>query len=163
MQALARQRPVIKAVFSGSAGRGMLYEMRLGLDGTMPGAPYAELYAQIWDLCQGGQQVRAREAFSKLLLMINLEGQIPGVRRYVLKKRGVFKTTVSREREVTYSFAGMVFGKPGASQAAIPNGLEAGAHGWRSNPRRWLAASTVHESPKRTSRFVRRPMSGPEH
>lgn len=103
MQALARQRPAIKAVFSGNAGRGMLYEMRLGLDGTMPGAPYAEMYAQIWDLYQGGQQGRARELFSKLLLMINLEEQIPGTRRYILKKRGVFKTTVSRERELTFS------------------------------------------------------------
>jgi 4-hydroxy-tetrahydrodipicolinate synthase len=103
MQALARRRPAIKAVFSGSAGRGMLYEMRLGLDGTMPGAPYAEMYAQIWDLYQAGKREQARELFSKLLLMINLEEQIPGTRRYVLKKRGVFKTTVSREREVSYT------------------------------------------------------------
>ena len=58
MQALARRRPVIKAVFSGNAGRGLLYEMRLGLDGTMPGAPYAEMYAQIWDLYQAGQQAQ---------------------------------------------------------------------------------------------------------
>jgi 4-hydroxy-tetrahydrodipicolinate synthase len=103
MQALARRRPAIKAVFSGNAGRGMLYEMRLGLDGTMPGAPYAKMYAQIWDLYQAGKREQARELFSKLLLMINLEGEIPGMRRYVLKKRGVFKTTVSRQQEVSYS------------------------------------------------------------
>jgi 4-hydroxy-tetrahydrodipicolinate synthase len=103
MQALARRRPAIKAVFSGNAGRGMLHEMRLGLDGTMPGAPYAEMYAQIWDLYQAGKREQARELFSKLLLVINLEEQIPGTRRYVLKKRGVFKTTVSRQQEVSYS------------------------------------------------------------
>ena len=41
MKALAAHRPTIKGVFSGQAGRGMMYEMRLGFDGTMPGAPYA--------------------------------------------------------------------------------------------------------------------------
>jgi hypothetical protein len=31
--------------------------------------------------------------------MLNLDQDIPGTRRYILKKRGVFKTTVSRQRE----------------------------------------------------------------
>jgi len=42
----------------------MLYEMRLGLDGTMPGAPYAEMHAQIWDLYQEGKREQARELFN---------------------------------------------------------------------------------------------------
>lgn len=103
MKALALHRPVIKGVFSGAAGRGMMYEMRLGFDGTMPGAPYADLYARIWDLYQSGQQEKAREVFSKLMLIINLEQQIPGTRPYVMKKRGVFKTTVSRQQQVDLS------------------------------------------------------------
>jgi len=100
MQALARQRPLVKSIFSGNAGRGLLYEMRLGFDGTMPGAPYADIYAQIWDQYQAGRASTARELFSRLLLILNLEQQIPGTRPYILKKRGVFKTTMSRQREV---------------------------------------------------------------
>jgi len=39
--------------------------------------------------------------FSHLLLMLNTEQQIPGTRRYVMKKRGVFKTMVSRRDKST--------------------------------------------------------------
>ena len=93
---LARHRDVISGLFSGAGGRGMLYEMSLGFDGTMPGAPYSDLYAVIWDLYQSGQREKARQVFSQLLLMLNTEQQIPGTRRYIMKKRGVFKTMVSR-------------------------------------------------------------------
>ncbi len=99
MKALAAQRPAIKGVFSGGGGRGMMYEMRLGMDGTMPGAPLGDIYAQIWDLYQQGQQDRARDLFSKLLLLINLEQHVPGTRQYVMKKRGVFKTAMSRQMD----------------------------------------------------------------
>jgi 4-hydroxy-tetrahydrodipicolinate synthase len=92
----AQHRDLFQGVFSGGAGRGMLYEMRLGFDGTMPGAPYSDVYAQIWSLYQSGQHVKAREVFSQLLLILNTEQQIPGTRRYIMKKRGVFKTMVSR-------------------------------------------------------------------
>jgi dihydrodipicolinate synthase/N-acetylneuraminate lyase len=107
MTELAAHRPAIKGVFSGNAGVGMLYEMRLGFDGTMPGSPYADLYAQIWDLYQAGEHQRARDLFSKLLLMTNLDEQVPGTRQYMMKKRGVFKTMVSRQREVRLSPAAM--------------------------------------------------------
>jgi dihydrodipicolinate synthase/N-acetylneuraminate lyase len=96
MKALAQNRPRMKAIFSGAAGRGMLYEWRLGMDGTMPGSPYSDVYVAIWDAWQGGQREKARDIFAKLLLMLNVEQQIPGARLYVMKKRGVFKTMVSR-------------------------------------------------------------------
>lgn len=103
MKAEAAHKPPVKAVFSGAAGRGMLYEMRLGLDGTMPGAPYADIYAQIWELYQSGQAVKARELFSMLMLVINLDDQVPYARNYILKKRGIFKTTVSRRGEARFT------------------------------------------------------------
>lgn len=103
MTELAEHRPDIKGVFSGNAGVGLLYEMRLGFDGTMPGAPYADLYAQIWDLYHQGEERRARDLFAMLLLMINLDERIPGTRQYMMKRRGVFKTIVSRAREVKLS------------------------------------------------------------
>ena len=103
MSELAAHRPAIKGVFSGNAGMDLLYEMRLGFDGTMPGAPYADLYAQVWDLYHGGEQQRARDLFGKLLLMINVDAQIPGARQYMMKRRGVFKTFVSRRYDVKLS------------------------------------------------------------
>jgi dihydrodipicolinate synthase/N-acetylneuraminate lyase len=85
-------------VFCANRGAGLLYEMRLGSDGTIiGGTPYADIYAQLWNLHQRKQLDQQREMFSKLLLMLNLDVQIPGVRSYILKKRGVFKTTVSRQ------------------------------------------------------------------
>src|SRR5205814_5823030 len=101
--ALASHRPAIKSVFSGSAGKDMLYEMRLGMDGTMPGAPYSDVYPQVWNLYHSGRHDAARDLFAKLLLMINLDQESPGVRPYMMKKRGVFKTTVSRVRTVELS------------------------------------------------------------
>ena len=103
MQELARHRDVIRSVFSGNHGRAMLYEMALGFDGTMPGAAYADVHAQVWSLYQAGQRERARDVFSRLLLMMNVEQQIPGVRRYIMKKRGVFKTTASRREKNEFS------------------------------------------------------------
>ncbi|MEX2261486.1 MAG: dihydrodipicolinate synthase family protein [Bryobacteraceae bacterium] len=99
MTELSKHRPAIKSVFSGAAGRGMMYEMSLGFDGTMPGAPYSDIYAQIFELYQSGQKEKSRDLFARLLLMINLDQQIPGARQYMMKKRGVFKTMVSRREQ----------------------------------------------------------------
>ena len=103
---LAKHRPnLIKAVFSGAAGRGWTYEMRLGFDGTMPGAMYPEIYALLWEFHKKGDRTKMREVFSKLMLMINLDRQIPGVRNYVFQRRGIFKTRVSRRGDYSYSDA----------------------------------------------------------
>ena len=103
MQALSAERPSVKSVFSGNAGKGMLYEWRLGMDGTMPGAPFSDIYVRIWDAWQANDREKAREIFSKLLLMINLDQVIPGTRQYIMKRRGVFKTTVSRRQNIKLS------------------------------------------------------------
>lgn len=99
MRAEVAQRPdPIKRVFCASRGSGFLYEMRLGSDGVIiGGVPYADVFARLWNLHQQNKSEEQREVFSKLLLMLNLDGRIPGVRPYVLKKRGVFKTTVTRQ------------------------------------------------------------------
>jgi 4-hydroxy-tetrahydrodipicolinate synthase len=101
MKVLLTHRPApIKRVFGANYGTGWLYEMRLGTDGTINGGPmYADIYAQLWDLHLQNKWREERELFSRLLLMLNLDQDIPGTRRYILKKRGVFKTTVSRQRE----------------------------------------------------------------
>jgi 4-hydroxy-tetrahydrodipicolinate synthase len=119
MKALIKQRPdPIKRVFCANRGAGFLYEMRLGSDGTIiGGTPYADIYAQLWNLHQQNKLEDQREMFSKLLLMLNLDQQIPGVRPYILKKRGIFKTAVSRQgdhqlspeaiAEIEYNFAAL--------------------------------------------------------
>jgi len=117
MLGLKEYRPDVKSIFSGAAGKGMMYEMRLGMDGTMPGAPLSDVYVQIWDAYQAGDREKAREIFSKLLLMVNLDQVIPGTRQYIMKKRGVFKTMVSRRQkftitpaaaeEIDFQFAGL--------------------------------------------------------
>ena len=95
---LLEHRPPIRAVFTGAAGRGWLYEMRYGVDGTMPGAMFADIYAQIWEHHVSGNAAGARELFAKLLLMLNCMEQIPATRYYLMKKRGIFKTMRSRQR-----------------------------------------------------------------
>ena len=105
---MAAHRPnPIKSVFSGSAGKGWMYEMRLGFDGTMPGAMFAEVYALLWELHQKDDRKKMREVFSKLLLLVNLDQQIPGVRNYVFRKRGIFKTAISRRGDYTWNAAQM--------------------------------------------------------
>ncbi len=105
MKQLAKHRPgPIKSILGASRALGWSYEMRLGMDGTLTGGPmYGDVYAHMWELHLAGKRDEVREVFSKLLLMTNLERHIPGVKYYLLKKRGVFKTTVSRRGGYTYS------------------------------------------------------------
>jgi 4-hydroxy-tetrahydrodipicolinate synthase len=92
-----RHRPAMKGIFGASFAAGWLYEMRLGLDGVITGnAMYADLMAKIWDLHVRGRHDEVRDAYGKFLLMRNLEEQIPGASLYIMKKRGIFKSTVTR-------------------------------------------------------------------
>jgi dihydrodipicolinate synthase/N-acetylneuraminate lyase len=97
MKAELGQRPLIKGVFGASYADGWLYEMRLGLDGVMTGmAMYADLMARMWALHVGGDAERLRDAYSKFLLMRNINASVPGADLYVMQKRGIFKTTTAR-------------------------------------------------------------------
>ena len=97
MNALVAQRPPMTRIFGASLGVGWLYEMRLGLDGVITGnAMYADLMARLWDLHARGQSEALRDGFGRFLLMRNLTQQIPGADLYVMKKRGIFKTTATR-------------------------------------------------------------------
>jgi 4-hydroxy-tetrahydrodipicolinate synthase len=97
MKAELQQRPTMRGIFGASLGDGWLYEMRLGLDGVITGENmYADLMARIWDAHEHGRHEEARDAYSKFLLMRNLEEQLPGTGLYIMKKRGIFKTTVRR-------------------------------------------------------------------
>jgi dihydrodipicolinate synthase/N-acetylneuraminate lyase len=107
MMALASRRPAVRRVFSGGGGRSLLYEMRLGFDGCMAGNAYADVFVQVWDDWHGGRIDRARELYGRLLVMLNAENYLKGAREYVMQKRRVFKTMVSRRYEVNLSAAEM--------------------------------------------------------
>ena len=97
MQGEIAARPTLKGIFGASLGTGFLYEMRLGLDGIITGmGMYADLMGRMWDMHERGQHEQVRDAYSKFLLMRNLDEQVPGTNLYVMKKRGLFKTTVTR-------------------------------------------------------------------
>jgi dihydrodipicolinate synthase/N-acetylneuraminate lyase len=103
MKELTRHRPPIRGIFSGNHGKGWTYELRLGCDGTCPGAAVGDVYVRIWDLYQSGRKAEALEGFARLMLLVNLDSQIPGTFHYLMKRRGVFKTTVSRQREYKFT------------------------------------------------------------
>jgi hypothetical protein len=105
MLALQKYQPdPIRSVLGATFGRGWLYEMRIGTDGVMTGgAMYGDLYAKLWEFHQAGDEAALRDCYSRLLLIQNLDSLIPGVRLYVLKKRGVFKTIKSRRGEYAFS------------------------------------------------------------
>jgi dihydrodipicolinate synthase/N-acetylneuraminate lyase len=101
MRELIAHRPdPIKRVYGAHFGNGWLYEMRLTSDGVITGgAMYGDIYARLWNLHIENKMQEARDLYAKLLLMLNLDQDIPGTRLYILKKRGIFKTSVSRQRE----------------------------------------------------------------
>ena len=74
-RALVAARPPIRRVFSARGGFGWLYELRLGSEGLITErAIYADVLTRIWQLHQSGSDPAAlRDAYSKFLLMINLE------------------------------------------------------------------------------------------
>jgi dihydrodipicolinate synthase/N-acetylneuraminate lyase len=102
-RALLAAKPPVRRVFSARGGYGWLYELRLGSEGLITErAIYADVLTRIWQLHQSGSDPAAlRDAYSKFLLMINLNKTHPGsdlrgIQLYLWKKRGVFQTMVSR-------------------------------------------------------------------
>ncbi len=97
MKAEVQQRPPMKSVFGATFGLNWLYEMRLGLDGIITGnAMYADVMARLWDLHERGRAEELRDLFGRFLLIRNLSDHIPGADLYIMQKRGVFKTMVTR-------------------------------------------------------------------
>jgi len=105
MLALQEYQPdPIRSIFGATLGRGWLYEMRIGTDGVMTGgAMYADVYARMWQLYEQGDEAGLRDCYARLLLIQNLDNLIPGVRLYVMQKRGIFKTTRSRRGDNSFS------------------------------------------------------------
>ena len=112
MKALVAAKPTVKTVFTGWGGRDWLYHYRrVGTRGVITQRPmYADLLVKIKRALEaelGGVQPSATESadelFAKFIYLRNLEDAIPapemrGWNLYVLKKRGVFRNTLSRKQ-----------------------------------------------------------------
>ncbi len=102
MQIEIAAKPAIRRVFGARGGFGWLYELNLGAEGLITErAIFADVLTRVWELHKSGSDPDAlRDAYSKFLLMINLgkthPGDLRGYQLYLWKKRGVFKTMVSR-------------------------------------------------------------------
>ena len=117
---LAMASPPILRVFSAHGGRFWLYESRLGAEGVITERPaYADIFTRIWKAMQKGDLATARDAYSKFLLMINLLSGLRGGSLYLLKKRGVFKTMVSRH----YAKDRTIPSKPKFSELKLSNNM----------------------------------------
>jgi 4-hydroxy-tetrahydrodipicolinate synthase len=84
-------------IFGGAFGRWMLSELRRGARGFMPAAEVVDVYVQVWDAYQAGDEARARAIFNAILPLIN-QLMLLGLRvsKEVLVRRGVFATAGMR-------------------------------------------------------------------
>ena len=101
---LARQqiylahKPPMKVVMSANFARGLLFEMRMGIEGFVSGsAELTDVLQKIWDLHAQGRSQELREAYAHYALMRNLIDQLPSTMYYLWKKRGVFHSTTVRK------------------------------------------------------------------
>ena len=102
---LVAAKPVVKTVFTGWGGRDWLYHYRcVGTRGVISQRPmYADLMARTWNALESGGP-SADELFAKFMYLRNLDNVLPapemrGWNLYVLKKRGVFRNTLSRTKK----------------------------------------------------------------
>jgi dihydrodipicolinate synthase/N-acetylneuraminate lyase len=97
MKEEVQHHDLLKGIFGANGGDGLLYEMRLGLDGEMTGqGAYGDVMVAVFDLYRQGRKLEAADAYGKWLLMKNCEEKIPGTQRHVFVKRGVFKSAAVR-------------------------------------------------------------------
>jgi 4-hydroxy-tetrahydrodipicolinate synthase len=96
-ETLAAAGGACKGVFGGQGGIYLIDEFNRGSTGNMPACQATDVQVAIWDRLEQGDQAGARRIFNQLLPLINYE-RLYGVAVYkeVLKRRGVFATSVAR-------------------------------------------------------------------
>jgi dihydrodipicolinate synthase/N-acetylneuraminate lyase len=97
-------RPEIHRVYSAMRGRYFAYDLRLGVDGLVSGmSMYAEVFRRMWDAHAAGHWDDVRDIHAKLLVMLTCEQEIPGAGRYLLQRRGIFRTMRGRGADIRLS------------------------------------------------------------
>lgn len=84
----------VKTIFGGAAGKFLPDELRRGATGCMPACEVADVLTKVFNLWEAGDEAAARDLHRRLLPLIIRE-TYPFM-RYILKRRGVFSTTVER-------------------------------------------------------------------
>jgi 4-hydroxy-tetrahydrodipicolinate synthase len=84
----------VKTIFGGAAGKFMPDELRRGANGCMPACEFADLLARVIERWWAGDEAGARELHRRLLPLLIRETH--PFMRYILKRRGVFTSTVER-------------------------------------------------------------------
>ena len=84
----------VKTIFGGAGGKHLPDELRRGANGCMPACELADVLSKVMELWWDGKEAEARELHRRVLPLINLESH--PFMRYILKRRGVFTSTVER-------------------------------------------------------------------
>lgn len=88
----------LDGVFGGSGGRCLVDELLRGACGLMSGCQLVDAQVKVYDLLQASDEDGARAAFVRQLPAQTLWGLVGlKVAKEVLRRRGVFKTTVCRK------------------------------------------------------------------
>jgi len=93
-------------IFGGLGGAAAYYEMVRGAVGTMTGFTFPEILRDVRVALEAGNRQRAFSIFTKYLPLIVFEAQPVvglGIRKELLKRRGVIKNTTSRMGPVRVS------------------------------------------------------------
>jgi len=103
IQALVGQ-PSIRRVYSAMRGRHFAYDLRLGVDGLVSGmSMYADVFVRMWESYLAGHWDEVRDIHGRLLVMLTCEQEIPAAGRYLLQRRGIFRSRTQRGRDVSLS------------------------------------------------------------
>lgn len=95
----------LRGMFTGAHGKTMIDEMMRGAKGTMPAAPFADLYVRVWNAWQAGDKRKATFEFSKVALLISQISVygMPAI-KYLLELRGVFPNHLTRRSSGNTAF-----------------------------------------------------------
>ena len=99
----------LQGVFGGSAGLYLPGELRRGAIGCMPSAAVTDVLVAVYDAFSNGHEEAARETHRRVLPLLTMEMSVMmAVSKEVLRRRGVFSTTIMRDPEFPSLDAGDV-------------------------------------------------------
>lgn len=97
---IAGASPKLQGVFGGMAGMHLPNELARGVIGSMPSAGVCDVLVTIFNAWQEGDTTRARAVHQQILPLLTLEMSAwMAVSKEVLRRRGVFTSTLMRDPE----------------------------------------------------------------
>jgi 4-hydroxy-tetrahydrodipicolinate synthase len=99
-EALAAGSPRLRGILGGSAGLYLPGELQRGAIGCMPSAAMGDVLVAVYDASMAGDTTEARAIHRRALPLLNLEmSAMMAVSKEVLRRRGVFTSTLMRDPE----------------------------------------------------------------